>query len=80
MKTCPFCAEEIQYAAKVCRYCGRGLEKKFKDKIELITGKITFIRISTIISFILLFIFFTYGAIKCIEILIVTFIFKEPLN
>jgi hypothetical protein len=39
MKTCPFCAEEIQYEAKVCQYCGRVLVKKLTDKIKLIFGE-----------------------------------------
>jgi hypothetical protein len=56
MKKCPFCAEEIQDEAIVCRYCGRVLAKKFKDKIELITGKINFKRIIFIIIFLYLFV------------------------
>lgn len=43
MKKCPWCAEEIQDAALVCRYCGRDLRPKHKVGTSPTWGKWVFV-------------------------------------
>ncbi len=46
MKACPFCAEQVQDAAIVCKHCGRDIpgEKSSVDRLEVSSGTTSSVR------------------------------------
>lgn len=60
MKNCPFCAEQIQDAAVVCKHCGREVNKPLRDsnteppqKIEVVqksSGLVTVLIVLAIVA------------------------------
>ncbi|OFV89824.1 MAG: hypothetical protein A3H95_06355 [Acidobacteria bacterium RIFCSPLOWO2_02_FULL_64_15] len=48
MKTCPFCAEDVQEAAIVCKHCGRDLNRAVRWKRRVIIAGIAVIALMAI--------------------------------